>query len=70
MQFTSFNPNRKLQLYATTGLHLNYRISERLEGYGKANLLYKNVGQESAYARTAKSIALGLNYNSNLKQEK
>ncbi|WP_299758850.1 outer membrane beta-barrel protein [uncultured Pontibacter sp.] len=104
VQFTPFNPNRKLQLYATAsfipvigsvwhqyseeyegnrvitfevedsgisaiataGLQLNYRISSRLEGYGKANLLYRNVGQESAYARTAKSVAVGLNYSFNL----
>lgn len=55
---------------ATAGVVLNYKFSTRLEGYGKANLLYKELKRESAYARQAKSVAIGLNYNFNLRREK
>jgi hypothetical protein len=108
VQFTPFNPNRKVQLYATAsfipilgstwhqnseefegnrvvtfesddagvyaivtaGLQLNYKINNRFEGYGKANLYYKNVNQFTDYARQARSVAIGLNYNLNLKRER
>ena len=101
VQFTPFNPYKKLQIYAaasfipifgavnqqesetyedvttvthvgkdsgvyaiaTAGIQLNYKISNRFEGFGKVNLLYKNVGQYSEYAKQAKSLAIGLNYN-------
>jgi hypothetical protein len=52
-----------LYLLATAGLVLNYKISNRFEGYGKANLLYKDLSGYSYYAERAKSIAIGLNYN-------
>lgn len=101
VQFTPFNPGRRLNFYATAsiipifgevniqhsetyegetkttykahdsgvyllataGIVLNYKISKRLEGYGKANLLYKHLGHYNDYAKRAKSVAIGLNYN-------
>ncbi|MBB6609498.1 hypothetical protein H7F15_00470 [Pontibacter sp. Tf4] len=47
----------------TAGLQLNYKISNRLDGFGKVNLYYKNIGHNSYYASIAKSIGIGVNYN-------
>jgi hypothetical protein len=47
----------------TAGLQMNYKISNRLDGFGKINLYYKNVGHYSYYATMARSIGIGLNYN-------
>lgn len=47
----------------TAGLQLNYKISNRLDGFGKINLYYKNVGHYSYYATMARSVGIGLNYN-------
>ncbi|WP_162428025.1 porin family protein [Pontibacter pudoricolor] len=47
----------------TGGLQFNYKISQRLDSYGKLNLFYKNVGHKSYYADKAWSVGLGLNYN-------
>lgn len=55
---------------ATAGVVLNYKISKSFEVYGKANLLYKELKRESEYAKQARSVAIGLNYNLNLKREK
>lgn len=101
LQYTPFNPNRRLNFFATAslvtvlgkvhqrqtamldreteilfdayesgvyalataGLLLNYRLSRHLEGYAKANLLYKDPGHYSDYAKKAKSLGIGLNYN-------
>lgn len=60
----TFNAHDKgMNLLATAGLVLNYRFSKRFEGYGKANLLYKEVGRYNLYAERTKSIAIGINYN-------
>ncbi|MHA6248679.1 outer membrane beta-barrel protein [Pontibacter sp. CAU 1760] len=48
----------------TAGVILNYKISKRLEGYGKVSPLYKVVGKQSNYADSnPRPLALGVNYN-------
>ncbi len=62
-----------IYLVATAGVQLNYKISNRLDAFGKVNLMYKDILNYSYFSfmsKSSKSIGIGLNYNFNLKRGK
>ncbi|MBD1397519.1 outer membrane beta-barrel protein [Pontibacter sp. JH31] len=53
----------EFNLIGTAGLMVNYRLSERFDGYIEGNLIYKNFSGSSNYANSRpRSEGLGLNY--------
>ncbi|RIJ37712.1 outer membrane beta-barrel protein [Pontibacter oryzae] len=68
-------------VFATAALGFNYKISKRFTGYTEYLFFKRSLTGENSYYydwnqdatlldRVAKSLAMGLNYNFNLKQEK
>jgi hypothetical protein len=55
-----------IYMIATAGLQLNYKISNRLDSFCKVNIYYKDISNYnyySYYAKAARSVGIGLNYN-------